>query len=333
MNPLTTDRLRNLFEGFHRKTLMVIGDLMLDQYFWGNVSRISPEAPVPVVEIESESYRFGGAANVSHNVSALGARVIPVGVIGDDNSGLALKRLHEEKGLPVQGLIVDPERPTTVKTRIIAHGQHVVRTDREVKKGISKKIQNRILDFFTSRLDTIDGLILEDYNKGLLVPHVIESVIELSNRKGVPVFVDPKVDHFMHFKHVTLFKPNRKETADILGIRLDSNEALERAGQRLLEKLECDGVLITLGEEGMMLMEAGKPLYRIPTRAQKVHDVSGAGDTVIATMAVAVTGGANLREGATIANHAAGIVCGEVGVVPVDRARLLAMLIEESGPG
>jgi D-beta-D-heptose 7-phosphate kinase/D-beta-D-heptose 1-phosphate adenosyltransferase len=306
---------------------------MLDQYFWGNVSRISPEAPVPVVEIESESYRFGGAANVSHNVATLGACVIPVGVIGDDNSGMVLKRLHEEKGFPVQGLIVDSDRPTTVKTRIIAHGQHVVRTDREMKKGISRKIQSQILDFFESKLDAIDGLILEDYNKGLLVPHVIESVIGWSNRKGVPIFVDPKFDHFMHFKHVTLFKPNRKETADILGVPLDSAEALERAGERLLEKLEVGGVLITLGAEGMMLMEAGKPVYRIPTQAQKVHDVSGAGDTVIATMAVSFTGGADLREAAYIANHAAGIVCGEVGVVPVDADHLLRMLIEESGTG
>jgi rfaE bifunctional protein kinase chain/domain len=330
---LTAQRIQEVFASFQHKTVMVIGDVMLDQYFWGKVTRISPEAPVPVVEIESESCRFGGAANVSHNVVTLGAKAVPVGVIGDDNSGMLLKRLYEEKEFPTDGLIVDPERPTTVKTRIIAHNQHIVRTDREVKKGVSKKVQNRLLEFVESRLDSIDGLILEDYNKGLLVPHVIETVIAAANGKGIPVFVDPKFDHFFHFQHVTLFKPNRKEISDILGVRLDSNEALEKAGERIMEKLECQAVLITLGEEGMMLMEHGKPIFRISTKAQKVHDVSGAGDTVIATMAVAVTGGADLHEAAFIANHAAGVVCGEVGVVPVDRNLLLDMLTAESEAG
>lgn len=333
MNPLNSERIRKLFESFSGKTIMVIGDVMLDRYFWGKVSRISPEAPVPVVEVESESCRFGGAANVTHNVASLGARVIPVGVIGDDNSGEALRQLYREKGFPIEGLIVDSERPTTVKARIIAHGQHMVRTDREVKKGVSKKVQNRILNFVESKLDELDGIILEDYNKGLLIPHIIETVIASANQRGKMVFVDPKFDHFFLYKNVTLFKPNRKETSDILGIRLDSDEALEKAGHKLLEKLECRAILITLGDEGMMLMEPGKPIFRISTRAQKVHDVSGAGDTVIAAMAVAMVSGAVLREAAHIANHAAGIVCGEVGVVPIDRDRLLKDLMLESGAG
>jgi rfaE bifunctional protein kinase chain/domain len=330
MNRMDEKRVRQLFTAISERSVMVVGDVMLDQYLWGKVSRMSPEAPVPVVEIESESYRFGGAANVSHNVASLGARVVPVGVIGDDPGGSTLKQLFLERGFSADGLLVDPERPTTVKTRVIAHNQHVVRTDREIKNPISKKMQERVTGFIESRLGSVDAVILEDYNKGLLVPHLIGAVIDAARHGGKPVLVDPKFDHFFCYRGVTLFKPNRKETADILGLRLDSPEALEKAGQKLLEKLECGAVLITLGEEGMMLMEAGKPVYRIPTQAQRVHDVSGAGDTVIAAMAAALSAGADFREAAFVANHAAGIVCGEVGVVPVDRARLMAALSQEN---
>jgi D-beta-D-heptose 7-phosphate kinase/D-beta-D-heptose 1-phosphate adenosyltransferase len=322
MITFSKQRLDQLFHEFNKRKIVLIGDLMLDRYLWGLVSRISPEAPVPIVNIESESFRFGGAANVSHNVMSLGATAIPVGVIGSDGSGETLKRLFEEKGFPVEGLVADPERPTTVKTRIIAHNQQVVRTDREVTKGISRKIQRRMLDFLESTIRKTDGIILEDYNKGLLVPHFIEDVIRLARSNRKMIFVDPKFDHFFDYTHVTLFKPNRNETADRLGIRLDSDAALEKTGFKLLEKLECKVLLVTLGEAGMALFEPGKAMIRIPTRAVKVHDVSGAGDTVIATMAVAMTSGANSLEAATLANHAAGIVCGEVGIVPIEREKL-----------
>ena len=304
-------RLDDLFGAFKKRTILVIGDLMLDRYLWGLVSRISPEAPVPIVNIESESFRFGGAANVSHNIMTLGATAVPVGVIGDDGSG------------ETDGLITDPERPTTVKTRIIAHNQQVVRTDREITEGISQKIQKRILDFLVTAIDEIDGIILEDYNKGLLVPHFIKDVIDLARAKEKMVFVDPKFDHFFDFNHVTLFKPNRNEIADRLGMRLDSDEALEKTGFKLLQRLDCKVLLITLGEAGMALFEPDRAMIKIPTRAVKVHDVSGAGDTVIATMAVAMTSGANSQEAATLANHAAGIVCGEVGIVPINKDQLL----------
>jgi rfaE bifunctional protein kinase chain/domain len=309
---------------------MVIGDLMLDRYLWGRVSRISPEAPVPIVEIESESSRLGGAANVSNNVLSLGAKAVPVGVVGDDAEGEDLKRLFQEKGFPTAGILVDPERHTTVKTRVIAHHQHVVRTDREIRSGISKKIQDRLFDFFESSLDDLDGIILEDYNKGLLVPKLIGYVIQKANERGKPVFVDPKFDHFFDYRGATLFKPNRKEAADRLGIRLDSEDALREALKKLLEKLECRAVLITLGEDGMILQEREKPFLKVPTRAVKVHDVSGAGDTVISSIAVAVSSGAGFEEAATIANHAAGIVCGEVGIVPVGKEFLLKSLLEEA---
>lgn len=322
-------RLKKLFSKFEEQKIIVLGDLMLDRYLWGRVSRISPEAPVPVVEIESESFRFGGAANVTHNVMSLGAEVIPAGVIGEDGSGETLKRLFKEKGLSTEGLIIDEERPTTVKTRVIAHSQHVVRTDREMRRGISRKIQKRILHFLKDCLNDVDGLILEDYNKGLFVHHFITDVIALAQAHDKMVFVDPKFDHFFDYRGVTLFKPNRKEVTDKLGFRLESDEALEKAGQKLLDRFACQALLITLGKEGMALFEPDKPWIKVPTRAVKVHDVSGAGDTVIATIAVAMAAGSNLREAATIANHAAGIVCGEVGIVPVDRERLFRNLERE----
>jgi rfaE bifunctional protein kinase chain/domain len=323
-------RLESLFNRFSDRTIMVIGDLMLDRYLWGKVSRISPEAPVPIVEIESESSRLGGAANVSHNVLSLGAKAVPVGVIGDDAEGEILKQLFQEKGFPTEGILVDAERHTTVKTRVIAHHQHVVRADKEVRKGISKKIQDRLLDFFENRLDELDGIVLEDYNKGLLVPKFIGHIIRRANENGKMVFVDPKFDHFFDYRGVTLFKPNRTEAADRLGFKLDSEEALREALIKLLEKMDCQAVLITLGEEGMILQERGKSFMKVPTRAVKVHDVSGAGDTVIASIAVAMSSGAGLEEAATIANHAAGIVCEEVGIVPVDKDCLFRKLVEEA---
>ena len=326
MVKFSVERLNKLFAEFPNQKIIVIGDIMLDRYLWGTVSRISPEAPVPVVEIESESFRFGGAANVAYNVLTLGAKVIPIGIIGDDGSGVILKQLFQEKGFPVEGLIVDKERPTIVKTRVIAHSQHVVRTDREVRSPISARVQRIILDFFEEHLDDVGGIILEDYNKGLLVPRFIKNVIKLAKEHGKMVFVDPKFDNFFEYREVTLFKPNRKEVADKLGFRLDTTEDMERAGQKILDRLNCEALLITLGEEGMILFQPGKPWIKIPTRAVKVHDVSGAGDTVIATIAVAMTAGANLREAATIANHAAGLVCGEVGIVPVDKERLFQSL-------
>lgn len=316
-------RLSQLFGEFGKRNIIVIGDLMLDRYIWGFVSRISPEAPVPVVNVESESIRFGGAANVSHNIMSLGASVLPVGVIGNDGTGEKLKQLFHEKGFPVQGLMTDPDRPTTVKTRIIAHGQQVVRIDREDTKPISRKNQQHILDFVEATIPETDGIILEDYNKGLLASHFIQDIISMAKSHRKMVFVDPKFDHFFEFKQATLFKPNRKEAASRLGIRLDSDDALRKTGYRLLEKLDCKVLLITLGEEGMALFEPDHPMIKIPTRAVKVHDVSGAGDTVIATMAVAMTSGATAQEAATLANHAAGIVCGEVGIVPIERDRLI----------
>lgn len=320
-------RINTLFDSFKNKKIVVVGDLMLDHYIWGSVAKISPEAPVPVVGVEKESHRFGGAANVVNNVKKLGAEVFPIGVLGKDGGGELLINLFKEENLSVEGLIHASQRTTTIKTRIIAHNQHVVRIDREIKSAINAKIQQEIIDLLETHLDNANALILEDYNKGLLTPALIEKIIRLARDKQIKILVDPKFDNFFSYTNTTLFKPNRKEIADKLGVKLKTTDDIIHAGNKLKKRLLCEAVLITLGEQGMILFDSGKEPLTIPTKAVKVHDVSGAGDTVIAVLAVAVAAGADFREAATIANYAAGIVCGEVGIVPVDRDQLLDVML------
>ena len=310
------------------KRIAIIGDLMLDRYIWGSVARISPEAPVPVVELDHEQDRLGGAANVAKNIKSLGGEPILVGVIGADNSG---KRLHEivrESGFPSDGIVVDGTRPTTVKTRVIAHNQHVVRIDREAKTDISYIIQNKILDVLRSRLHTLDGIIIEDYNKGVVVKGLITQIIQLAREIDKPVTIDPKFNNFFEYQHATVFKPNRKEVEEVLGKRLKDQAAINEAGKLLLEKLQARNILLTLGENGMTLFESDGSVSSVETMARNVADVSGAGDTVISTLTVALTGNANIREAATIANFAGGIVCGYVGIVPIDKEELFSTIAE-----
>jgi rfaE bifunctional protein kinase chain/domain len=322
-------RLKQLFDQFDKVNLIVIGDLMLDRYVWGRVRRISPEAPVPVVEVDSESVRLGGAANVALNVSTLGASVFPVGVIGDDQAGKEIRSLFKENHFRLDGLLVDKTRPTTVKSRIIADSQHVVRTDWEKTHSISAALEHSVLSILRSDRKKIHGIILEDYNKGVFSPGLIQKIVSLTRENDIMTFVDPKFDHFFDFQHVTLFKPNRKEVADRLGLKIRTRNEIGHAAQKLFERLHCESILITLGEDGMMLFTPNSDPQHIPTRAMKVHDVSGAGDTVIATMAVSMTSGCTLPEAATLANHAAGIVCGEVGIVPVQKKALMEEMLKE----
>ncbi len=307
--------------------IAVIGDLMLDRYIWGRVSRISPEAPVPVVELEQEQDRLGGAANVAKNIKSLGGEPILVGVIGADNSG---KRLHEiirESSFSTDGVVVDGTRPTTVKTRVIAHNQHVVRIDREMKNDISFIIQNKILNVLRSEVSSLDGIIIEDYNKGVLVKGLIKQIIELARDANKPVTIDPKFNNFFEYKQATVFKPNRKEVEEVLGSHLTDQEQIHNAGKLLLEKLHAENILLTLGENGMVLFEADGSITALPTMARTVADVSGAGDTVISTLTLALAGGAAIREAATLANFAGGIVCGYVGIVPIDRQELKTTIL------
>lgn len=322
MTSLTKQRLQSLFEGFEGKRIAVVGDLMLDRYYWGRVGRISPEAPVPVVEVESESTRLGGAANVANNIASLGGIPIMVGVIGSDLTGRELMRIIDGSGFPTSGIVTDSSRPTTVKTRVIAHHQHVVRIDQETKQYISDEIQDKILRNLRELMKKLDGIILEDYNKGVLVPHLIHEITEAARKEEKTVSVDPKFNNFFAYKNVTVFKPNRKETEEALGCKLGAWDDIDKAGKEMMHVLGAENVLLTLGEEGMALFEKGDKVTHLPTRAMKVADVSGAGDTVVSTLCMVLAAGGNIDEAATLANFAGGIVCGEVGIVPVDKKAL-----------
>jgi rfaE bifunctional protein kinase chain/domain len=321
------ERLESLYAQFAGKRIAVVGDLMLDRYFWGSVGRISPEAPVPVVEVESESNRLGGAANVANNISSLGGIPVMVGVVGNDEAGKKLCQLMEDLRFPTSGVIIDNSRPTTLKTRVIAHSQHVVRIDHEVKTEIGPDVQRRLISSIENQLDKIDGIILEDYNKGVLVKSLIATITELANRSNKIIAVDPKFNNFFNYRKVTVFKPNRKETEEALGVRLHDEAGIEEAGKELLHRLGAQNVLLTLGDKGMALFERSGEISYVPTMARKVADVSGAGDTVISTLTLALSAGSSVKEAAALANFAGGIVCGEVGIVPIDKDLLFEAVL------
>lgn len=330
MISISSKRLDTLKKNFNNKKIAVIGDMMLDIYFWGDVSRISPEAPVPVLEIADEFYRFGGAANVALNIVTLGGSPEPVGVIGYDNYGTIFRSLLTESELSSKGIIVDSSRPTTSKTRVIADNHHVVRIDKESKETIRKKIQNELLDYLLSIINTLDGIILQDYNKGVLSASLISKIIQIANDNKVLVTVDPKFNNFFAYKNVTVFKPNRKEAEDVLGMKIRTDEDITKAGNELLRRLNAKHVLLTLSELGIAVFEKGKPEKRMPTKARKVADVSGAGDTVISTLTLALAAGANIVEASYLANYAGGLVCEDVGIVPIEKDKLFDTVKREN---
>lgn len=329
MVTLSAKKLNRLKTNFQGLKIAVIGDMMLDCYFRGEVKRISPEAPVPVVEVENEFYRFGGAANVVLNIAKLGGIPYPVGVIGRDSFGNIFSSLMEEAGVNTAGIIIDETRPTTAKTRVIAEHQHLVRIDKESKQYIGRDIQNKLLDFIEVNIKSLDGIILQDYNKGVLTPSVIEKVIALANKHKVLVTVDPKFNNFFLYKNVDVFKPNRKEAEDVLGLKIKNDEDISEVGRKLLEKLNAKNILLTLGEGGIAIFESDKKEKRMPTKARKVADVSGAGDTVISTLTMAIAAGANIYEACYLANYAGGLVCEEVGIVPIEVEKLFNTVLEE----
>ncbi|MDX9758496.1 MAG: D-glycero-beta-D-manno-heptose-7-phosphate kinase [Bacteroidota bacterium] len=313
------DRLHDIFSQFQTRFVAVIGDVMLDRYIWGSVTRISPEAPVPVVDVIRESNHLGGASNVALNIRSLGAVPVLFGVVGNDANADALRGIFEQERIITDFLIEDPSRPTTVKTRIIAGSQHVARIDYEDRQVVGEETTRRLLDRLDGHLGSINIIILQDYNKGVISPGLIHQVIEMARSRGIPVLVDPKFHNFFEYTGVTVFKPNRKETEDALKRRLHDEQSFIDAARALRQRLGCEHVLLTLGEKGMLLLRSDDSIVRVPTKARKVADVSGAGDTVIATLAVSMAGGADMSEAAQIANLAGGLVCEEVGIVPVDR--------------
>jgi D-beta-D-heptose 7-phosphate kinase/D-beta-D-heptose 1-phosphate adenosyltransferase len=311
------ENLKALLKLFARKTVLVVGDVMSDEYIWGKVTRISPEAPIPVVQVTGETHRPGGAANVAHNLHILGAKVVLVGIIGADLVGKRLNSLLNEKGIDTRGLVVDRDRPTIQKTRVMAQHQQVVRIDRERQAEISGAVFHQILEHAQAAIGGADAVLLSDYAKGLLTPKLVSEVVVLAKKHKKIVTVDPKPSNIQSFKGVTLIKPNQHEAEMATGMAITSPETLVAVSKKLADMLECQAVLISRGEEGMSLYERGAEIYHVPHEAKEVFDVSGAGDTVIATATLGLAAGGSFQESAKLANYAAGIVVGEVGVATV----------------
>lgn len=315
-----------ILNNFKKATILVIGDLVMDHFIWGKVRRISPEAPVPVVEVNSESLMLGGAANVVNNIHLLGGKVLVCGVIGRDDMGKNLVHELRLKGIASDGVIVEDNRPTSVKTRIIAHSQQMVRFDREKKDKIGLDTMKTIVDYTKEKINSVNAIIISDYAKGVISEELVEEIIAIAKKKNKPVAVDPKVSHFDFYKYATIVTPNNDEASQASGVDIESDANLLRAGETLLNKLGTDAVLITRGEHGMSLFENNGEITHIPTIAKEVYDVSGAGDTVIGTVALAIASGASFKEAAVISNFAAGIVVGKVGTATVAPEELKSAL-------
>jgi D-beta-D-heptose 7-phosphate kinase/D-beta-D-heptose 1-phosphate adenosyltransferase len=320
---------RKILNEFKKKKILVIGDLILDRYIWGKVNRISPEAPVPIVEVTGENFLLGGATNVANNIAALGGNASIVGVAGNDRGGGILKKMLEERGIQCDGIFWS-SRPTTVKTRVIAHSQQMVRFDREDRNRVDGKVLKELLHYIRSKIPEHDAVIISDYKKGVISSELVREVLRHARPKHIFVSVDPKVGHFHCYKNVSLITPNVTEASIASGIEIRDEKSLLNAGRALLRKIACDAVLITRGEHGMSLFRKDKVVH-IPTVAKNVYDVTGAGDTVIATFTIAYAAGANMEESAVIANHAAGIVVGEVGTAVVSPDQLKKSLGSNRG--
>ena len=331
MSRISAKRASSILRAARGKEVAIIGDLMLDEFVWGKVSRISPEAPVPVVEVSGHSFHLGGAANVAHNLHSLGSEPLLIGILGDDDAARRMRVALSEAGISDQGLLTDPTRPTTLKTRIIAHGQQVVRADRELRNDISRNLEKLALDKVGAALDRAGALVLSDYSKGALTTRLLQECIRLARRKKIPILVDPKLARFGDYRKVNLVTPNIQEAERFTDSSIGDAPSLTRAARAILGKLGCQAVLITRGEQGMSLFEKGKPVVHIDASAREVFDVTGAGDTVIATIAFAQSGGASLADSARLANQAAGIVVGKLGTAAVDPDELLASLSDGSG--
>jgi D-glycero-beta-D-manno-heptose-7-phosphate kinase len=320
---LTRDRLEALLHKMTQIRVVVVGDAMLDVYLVGEVDRVSPEAPVPVVTVHASRHGLGGAANVAANVAALGAECRLVAVVGDDARGASVRTELEDARLKSDYLVADTTRPTTSKTRVVARGQQMLRIDEEIEDPVSARVMEQLGTMLERALRDADALLIEDYNKGTLVPQVIERAMTLAKKRSLPIVVDPKFKNFFAYRGATIFKPNRRELELAMGAALDlaHPDALPDA----LGKLAVDNLLLTLGGEGMMLVTKDLEITRIPTMAREVFDVSGAGDTVTAWVGAALAAGATVREAAHIANFAAGIEVGKAGVATVSPAEVLSV--------
>lgn len=304
------------------KCILIVGDVMLDEYIWGEVRRISPEAPVPVVELRRRTYAPGGAANAAANVASLDGQVILAGIIGEDIQARMLREALSHCGVEGDGLLTDPDRPTTTKTRIIAHNQQVVRLDSEEHRPLSPQMEEALLGWAEKHLEEADALLLSDYAKGVITPQLAEEVIRMAQGASKPIVVDPKGRDYRKYRGATVVTPNTQEARLALNHLLNPPDDLLDLGRQLLMLLEGSAVLVTRGPEGMTLFEPDHQAVHIPAAGRHVYDVTGAGDTVVATLALALATGAGLEQAARLANAAAGIVVGEVGTATVSLKEL-----------
>ncbi|MFN6963422.1 MAG: D-glycero-beta-D-manno-heptose-7-phosphate kinase [Pyrinomonadaceae bacterium] len=304
-------------EQFKDTSVLVIGDVMLDRYWWGSVTRISPEAPVPIVRLKKTTVAAGGAANVAANVAGLGARPVLVGIVGADADAGLLRAELERNGVASQDLVELASRPTTVKTRVIAHSQQVTRVDQEFDAELSDAEADRLLEMLIPKIAACSAVVLSDYAKGMLTRTVLDGIIAASRSAQKPVLVDPKGKDFSKYSGATLLTPNKREAAEACKLEENGSRTVDLAGERLLSDLEIAALLITQGEEGMTLFERGSGAAHFHALARQVYDVTGAGDTVIATLAAAVGAGMDLRSAAQLANIAAGVVVEQVGTTTI----------------
>ncbi len=318
------ERWLGIIRRFPRSRVLVIGDLMLDEYVRGEVERISPEAPVPVVRVVSENWVPGGAANVANNVRALGGQAALLGVVGADLAGRRLKKFLLRSGIDVRHLITDPRRPTITKSRVLAGHQQVVRVDKEDATPVGREVGERLVQAARRLEGSVDGAIVEDYAKGLIGQEMVASLISVFRPRGKFVIVDPNENNPLRFRGATVVTPNRREALAASG--LGRKASLQDLGRALLRRWGAQSVLITLGEDGMCLCESRRPLFHIPTVAREVFDVSGAGDTVAGTLALALASGASLREAAHLANSAAGVVVAKLGTATASPEELIRTL-------
>lgn len=325
------NRLLALLRRFRRRHILVVGDLMLDRFIWGDVERISPEAPVPVLRVRSESYRLGGAANVIHNIHTLGGKVTVCGVVGRDEAGKRLLQEFHELGLSDKGIFSQTGFRTTQKSRVIARPSHqqIVRLDRENHGEIRNRVRQRIRQFVERQAGRCDGIVISDYGKGVIHPQMLELIADLINKKKLLCVADPKKENFKSYRNATLVTPNREEAGEASGIEIRDETSLREAGRRLLQMWQAKAVLITLGSEGMSLFRPGREMRHLSTEPREMFDVTGAGDTVVAASALALASGSTYEEAAIIANLAARLVGEEVGTVAVPLAKLRKAMQEQ----
>ena len=324
MSQLSKTRASEILRSLRERKVLVLGDVMLDEFVWGDVTRISPEGPVPVVDVRRESVHLGGAANVLANLISLGAHGRVVGVVGNDYAGQRLRdELRQLNSGGDIGVIVDESRRSTTKTRIVAHSQLVVRADRESRAPVSPELEQHVIEQLKEGLAEADAFVVSDYDKGVVTPAILREILPFAYER-VPVLIDPKLRNFNSYRPATLVTPNHLEALRMSDTEDHSDDGSHAAARIIQQRLGCDAVLITRGDRGMMLLEAGKQPIYVKTAAREVYDVTGAGDTVIATLAAGLAAGATMIEAATLANHAAGIVVGKVGTATATADELIA---------